>query len=404
MSYGYIKLGRIDLREVSKASNQINAQTGENTVALAGTETTPPLTLAALRARREDMATIRDSLVPVTFSQKTDLNGYYVVKDVGLQVTDWYSTDGAAAFAWTLTLTEIGPPNSVDLESRLTGIARSNPFALTGNRWHAPPIGSYGYFTGSTLPGGNVDRVGEDGTIRAWLTLPANVDPRWGADPVDFIRGRVRLLSGGLERAGTNVLIAATGWELSNGLLRIRPAASGCLLTIDSWDAPAFAPKLWNISVNGTDLFPADTTQATIIRNDIECATLRLLVPRVPGRTLIDLTLRRGSRFVEVFIQTDTSTTLTTHLENSEATTDNSASGYVVASGNDADGNRYIAGSSKSFTNHANGGVSKASTTTLDAFVGLVFGGGSPATGDGATAIRDQYIGVPAERVMGVLR
>lgn len=407
MSWGTLTIGRMELKETYRASTQVDAANGLLTIVLNGMETCPPLALATLRARREDLLSIRRTMQPVTFSAKSDLSGWYTVTDASAQVIDWYATDAAAGFAWTMTLSLIGPSNAVDIESRLTGVARSNAFALAGTRWHAPAIGALGYFTGSTLPGSSVDRVAQEGNVRVWLAVPANVDPRWAIALADYPKGRVRLVQSGVERAGTSVRLDPTGWELYNGLTRVRPAPATSLLSVDTWDSGAWATKLWHVSVNAVNLMPADIAGATLLRNDMEAVTIRLVIPKAAGaagRTLVDLTLRRGARAVEAFVQTDTSTTLTLHLASAETTTDNSASGYVVATGNDADGNRYVAGSAKAFTAHANGGVSKAATTTLDAFAGVVFNGGTAAAGDAATDIRDQYIGAMTESVLAVLR
>ena len=409
MSWGFIKFGRLDLREQARVQSVVNAGTNENTINMSGTETnaTPPVAVGILRSRREDFLGMIDRLVAVTFSQKAELNGYWVVNDVNTSITDWMSGDGVYAFDWSFILSRQGPDNMVDLESRLTGVARQNVFALAGTRWHAPPIGHYGYFTGSTLPSGSVSRTGEEGAIKVWTGIPAAIDPRWGCAVTDYLKGAVRITQGGVVRAGAGINVAPTGWEVSNTLVRVRPSTSTGLLEISCWDAGVWAPKLWNIARGGTNILPANITAVTVLRNDPEAITLRLIAPQLSGaagRTLVDLTLRRGARTVDAFIQTDSSTTLTLHLQASETTTDNSASGYVVATSNDTDGNKYVAGSAKAFAVHANGGVSKASTTTLDAFAGIVFNGTGAAAGDAATDLRDQYIGAPAETVVAVNR
>jgi hypothetical protein len=77
----------------------------------------------------------------------------------------------------------------------------------------------------------------------------------------------------------------------------------------------------------------------------------------------------------------------------------------VIASSNDADGNKYVVGSSKSFTaDTAIGGVSKASVTALDAFVGVVAGGTGAVTGDQAANLFAQYLGSSTEVVAAVRR
>jgi hypothetical protein len=130
--------------------------------------------------------------------------------------------------------------------------------------------------------------------------------------------------------------------------------------------------------------------------------TLRLMKDRAPGRTVLDLSLRRGSRVVEAYLQTDTATTLAWYRSATEAGT--AGTGYVSATANDGAGNRYLIGSSKTFTNNLNGGLSASATRTLDTFIGAVVGGASAAAGDVATVVRDQYVLILTETTMGAPR
>ena len=107
---------------------------------------------------------------------------------------------------------------------------------------------------------------------------------------------------------------------------------------------------------------------------------------------------------MECYLQRSTSATLSAYLAAAEGYTNNSASGYVVASGDDADGNRATAGSARSFTAHANLGVSKAAVTALDFYLAAVVGGGSAVSGDAAIDVRNQYIGVLPELTMAIRR
>jgi hypothetical protein len=98
---------------------------------------------------------------------------------------------------------------------------------------------------------------------------------------------------------------------------------------------------------------------------------VRLLYAMALGRFTVDLTLRRGSRFVELYVQGQTSSTLKAVLTTPEAST--AGTGFVRVTANDANGNRAIVGSARTFTaDTTNGGLSKASTTTLDAFLGVI--------------------------------
>jgi hypothetical protein len=53
---------------------------------------------------------------------------------------------------------------------------------------------------------------------------------------------------------------------------------------------------------------------------------------------------------------------------------------------------------------NTNGGISKASTTTFDFWIGVVISAAAPATGDAITDLRDQYIAAMPEIVYAVRR
>lgn len=397
MSWGTVTVGRTALRENYNASYRVNMNTGEQTVTLTGVEWADGVVSPTMvRARREAIMSVQGAIVPVTFSVKSDHDGFYRVVDAGVEHVKWPEADH---FTWSLGLSRVGSETAVDIESRLTGVARLNDFTLPGERWHSPSIGHTGYDTGSTVPTGAVARTGSEGVVTTYRGIPANVDPRWSANPVVFRAGRVRVSVDGVERTGMGFKTSGT-WELHNTLVRVTPLSSNGVLSIAAYDTGVWESKSWNVQV-GTNLTGFD--EMTIIRNDFEAVTLRLYRAMSPfGRTYIDLTLRRGSRFVEGYIQTSTSATLGLSLNTTEAST--GATGYVSANADDAAGNRVIVGSAKTFTANTNGGLSKASTRTLDFFAGVILGGGTPAAGDGATALRDQYIGALAESTMVVKR
>ena len=100
----------------------------------------------------------------------------------------------------------------------------------------------------------------------------------------------------------------------------------------------------------------------------------------------------------------DRSNTLAAYRSSSETNTSFAASGYVVATSNDADGNKFAAGSAHTFTAHTNGGVQKAATTTLDFWIGVAAGGSSAVSGDAATDLRNMYIACLPETIYAVRR
>jgi hypothetical protein len=406
-TWGTLVIGRLTLREGFTAEPARNASTGDRTLTLTGEESSPPLTLLEVKQRNEDILGLLNRYVPVTFTDKTDHNGFYWVNDVNAgTLTNW--GDEVVKFAWQLQLVRVGPANAVDYSSRLTGVARTNDFGLSGERWHAPAASAYAYFTGvGSQPSGTVARpISDGGSITVYRGVPASANPRWGTTTADVQKGRVRLLAtsnGGsaVERTGTNLAIAAASgsWSLENALVRVGQGAGGsATLTIGAWNGTSWGSIDWSVSVTASATGGITSWDAvTVLRNDYELATVRLLKATAAasgaGRALLDLTLRRGSRFVEATLQTDASTTVGVYRPTAEAGTAPASGGHVTATANDGAGNRYIVISPRTFTAQTTqGGVTKAAVTRFDFGLGSVVGGSGALSGDAASAMVSQYL------------
>lgn len=200
----------------------------------------------------------------------------------------------------------------------------------------------------------------------------------------------MKLVSTGTADAGQ--------WELGNGLLRVTQGASSTL-TVGAWDGTAYDLVEWNVSTTAASSSPVPGWDAvTVLRNDYELATVRLARGTTPGasaagRTLLDLTLRRGARFVEATLQTDASSTYGVYRAVTEAGTSPASSGYVSATANDAAGNRYIVMTPRNFTALTTvGGMSASAATRRDFALGAVLGGSAAISGDAASAMVSQYL------------
>lgn len=398
-NWGDIQLGRIPLRETFAAAESGGETRGLD---LEGQESYPPLTRAQVVARHDGINALTvGQCIPVTFTDKPERNGYYTVKSAGSTYTEHLNERVTAD--WKVSLERLGSDAETDLQSRLTGAVRLNDFSLTGERWHTPPIGHYAYYTGSTNAS-TMTRTGADGAMTVYRGVPANTSPRWGCAPTDYLDGRVKVTTTASQEVyGVDVPLAATGWALSNGLVNTTPGASGTL-DVQAYTGGAWHSKEWNVSVAGSGSSITSWDGATVLRNDPEMCILRLTKGLNPGRATLDLTLRRGSRFVEGYLQTGTSATLAAYRQTLEANTSFAASGYVTATSNDADGNRFATGSARSFTAHTNGGVIKSATTAMDFWIGVEAGGSSAVSGDAATDLRNQYTACMPEAVYGVRR
>jgi len=402
--YGTINFGRFFMRETYHVE-----ETNERELVVGGQSSIADHTPSQLDRRASDLLGLQGRLVPILFSDKTSYNAYYIVQSVSVKYDSFAgrarTPDGnkVVILNWSIVAKRMGVQNTVDLESRLLGVqTRANDFATsTGEVVHAPPIGFYAYMQDSTTPS-VLNRVGEDGTIAVMRGLSPNVPARWGCSLANYARGRVRFIDNNSEeRTGTALDLSGTGWTLSNGLVRVRPLTSGGVLAFDVYSGGAWRTKSWDVKFGGTSIGTIDSVD--ILNNQFDTVAIRLLRTRSPGRYTIDLTLRRGHRFVEVYYQSNTAGTL--EVRSQLATAGAQTLGYITATANDADGNRYVVGSSKAFSaDSVNGGLSKNASVALQAFIGSVVGGGSAVAGDTAADIYKQYLGVPVETVRAIRR
>lgn len=397
--FGTMQIGRVTLREDRELTRSVD-DTGVVTVAITGQESCPHLTKAQTTQRAQDILGLSGALVPVVFTEKPELNGYYIV-DGPESDQSTYIDVGVNLIPWHMNLIMIGTDSEIDLESRTGGAqTRANDFTGTGERWHAPAIGALGYYTTGAVPS-VVSRTSADGVMPVYRNVPFGVHPRWACPVGSYGLGRTRFLTGGVERSGIAFAPLASDWEINNGLVRVKPLTSGGVLEISAWTGGTWQAKTWNITLGGTTLGTFD--RISLLRNDYECVQVRLFKSLASGRCTVDLTLIRGARFVQIYVQTSTTATMKIVRGTAEAGTLGTNSSYVRAASVDGAGNRYVVGSAHTITQDlTNGGFTRTATVVMDAFVGVEIA--AAPSGDAALDLFNQYIGVPTERVQGVIR
>jgi hypothetical protein len=394
-----VQVGRLVLKEELTINEGTDAA-GVRSVSLAGAESPPRASTAAIAARHEDIQSLPGTIVPVIFTQKSYVSGYYLVNDVTADVEDWGG--GIRQLRWSMNLSFLGTEKEVDLESRLSGpITRTNNFSVVGERMHAPPSGHLAYWSNATATT-YFNRTTETGLIRVYRSLPQGINPRWTATPTAFLGDRVRLLDENLlERQGNRASVGPNGWELNNGLVRVRPGVGGATFEVASWSGGAWRTKGWNVLYSAANMGPF--IYCSVLRNDNELVTLRLVKDYSIARATIDVSLRRGSRLLELFVQNEYAGD--TKVVRNAATAATAGNGYVVQTANDANGNRDIVGSTQTFTSDtANCGITKTAAASMNAFIGSVIAGGSAVAGDAAVDLHKQYVGFPSELLQAVRR
>lgn len=392
--WGQVTIGGIAFRETVAV-----AQADDGGLRISGQESYPPSTKASVRAAHQNVVAMRDQLVPVTFTDKSSLTGFFRVRDASSTLTD--RQNGAVVTAdWSMTLERLGTGRDVEFETRLPMVPRTDELtgAQSPSYWHAPPAGFGDYYTGTQVPASTIQRQSADGMVTVHLGLPTTVPPRWTCPAESYLNGAARILLDGIRRAGT-VTPPHTSWEISNGLVRL--TGSGNAVALSVWrGAPGWStPKDFRPLVSGAMV--AATPEFTILRNDPEEVVARLTYPTSPGRITLDLSLRRGSRFVAGVLKRHSAAALGLRPAVAETTGTAQTGGVLHAATGEAI--RTLIGTSRATTlDGATGGISKASITVFDFFLGAEVG--TPQNGDAFADLLLQYLGTSGDRTRGMRR
>lgn len=344
---------------------------------------------------------LRGKMVPVVFGDKSALSGFYLVTGARSELLD-YANGSIVTATWQATLERLGTERDLEFESRVPTFNRTTEVAgaPAASYWHAPPGGHDDYLTGATVPSSSVVRTGADGPITVFRGIPVDVAPRWTVAVVDYLRGAARIRLDGRLHLGESS-VAHDAWSLSNGLVDVRSAVNGTIdVSVVAPDGALRSTKRWAPSVDGN--FTWARPDFTILRNTPEEVVVRLSYVVTQGRVQVDLSLRRGSRFVIGTIKRHATASLGIARTSAEAGT--VVTGGIRATSADSDGNRYVVGSSRATgTITTSAWISKGSVRAFDFFLGHEVGA-SPAAGDAFADLFAQYLGTQSERVNGRAR
>lgn len=192
------------------------------------------------------------------------------------------------------------------------------------------------------------------------------------------------------------------GWEISNGLVRIRPGYDGTTaqLEIAGFDGTAWRAKTWQMWDKVTNTAVSARARAiSVLRNAPEEVRLRWILdlPDNLNTVTVDLRVRRGARCAEITTQSTMSKRWGWMLVTSEAGT--GITGAVVATANDSAGGRYIIMSPDSWTaDTTKGGLALTTAgTAVTAGIGYVGGYASAQAADMPTGLVAQFMAAGAE-------
>jgi hypothetical protein len=398
--YGTLTIGRLTVTENWAVSSKSGSDTV--TLSLSGEESAAVLGAAATaRLRAENILDYEGTVVPAQFTEFSHWDGWYQVGGASVDEKTWHDFTSAR---WKCDLKQVGIDSGCEVESRLTGGNRTHASTATAELWHAPAVGADTYYVGASTPG-FVSRVGSDGTVRVYRSIPAATHPRWAVPVASALDGAVSVTVGGDLRVGSRCTDSPTSWVLSNGLVRVEPRTTAGTLRVTSYLTSGWGTaKVFDLKRGTTSLGAAQ--HVTILRNDLCECILRLTWDHSPGRTTADLTLARGARHVGLYLQQyAAASALRVDDDGAGGTVSDQLtdSGYIERTDADGDGNGWVIGASVACTAAGTfGAAANAAALGLPAFIGCVRGGSSAQSGDTAAQVNAQWLGQPtqAERLV----
>ena len=380
-------------------------------------------TRAQTEATRNALLEQQGQVIAISYTGDTHYDGFYLLSDVRIESMETsYLRRGLWLFE--ISTFRIGGTSRVDFQSNVTGTVLDNDFAIVEGDtmpFIGLPVRGSLFVWETSVSKWEHTRESEDGTVPVFGNFGEYTpDASWAADPTTFYDGAAKLVVGGNVQPGLDIPNEPDDWVLSNGIIRIQPEVSGTptgRLLVDVWDGSSAyeSQKDWSFSDTADTGAIDNLSFISCIRNDPEAVILRLSsewTTALVARHTIDLHLRRGSPLVYVnwFHGAANYSTMKMVLDTTEAGStftaqSSGATVGVVATSNDAGGNKYMICSPTSHTaDTTNGGLSVAAADRLKCAVGFVINGTSAATYDQAGRVADGYLGNIGESVRAVWR
>lgn len=368
-------------------------------------------TILQAQALRTELLEQQGKLVACTYTRDPTFDAYFYLSDVRIESVEVSYT--RRIFRFEIELIRIGSDSRVELQSLVTGTGITNDHALSGVLWHATPPGALAYDAGTTNPTQH-SRSSEDGVMAVYLGVDANQDPTWSATPANYYKSAVKIYSDGRLRAGADVISDPADWELSNGIVRVRPVTYQSTST-GRFDFFFHDGAVWSQGIRFKIVFGNSVDipkwhYMSIVRNDPEMCTVRITrdaetSPPSAYKHVLDFTLRRGAPFVACHYTFKSPTSDDHAVARDVADPATAGTGFIKDSST-IDGHRWVMGSPRTITNDlVNGKISLTTpATTFPFFIGAAILDAADASGNGPIDVRNQYLGWLSETVRAVRR
>lgn len=369
-----------------------------------------------------DMKILRDQFrglddtgitIPVTSTQDATLDAYYRV--VGVSVDDNPSTHFPGGLGSHLTAELERLAHAPRHVQSVFGNVRTNSHSVTIGTtipWWAPGASAYNIDRRLVYVTGSSSATSADGAVtRLYKTSPTTYESwgSWSVEPADYYKGSSRILvsydSGSSWRTvtGFQVRNVPTYWRMSNGLVEVTATTTASVteLSVRWYDGSQWeTAKVFRLTQDSswTDLAAAPVV-LTVMHNDPHMCSVRLDLSAsgTLDRRYLDVTLRRGARYLECYLSEDgtangSGTDYGVKLTTTEAATSIITNAAWRATSNDAGGNKVVVASTQVGASDLTNGRLRVNAPPFNFMLGCVIGGGTGGGFDDTAGMVNQWL------------
>jgi hypothetical protein len=340
-----------------------------------------------------------EPVIPLTLPNLEDdnLDGFYRVRSVSVGLPPGslgtWEAPGYLAIPWSATLERVGHFKSSNNESLMVYGLRANLHGITtSDRLVAVPSGSLW-----SMARTGTRSTADPGTSLAYELVSTGASGtfshRYQAGEFGHYVGAARIEAQGYEwrpMPGRRSFSNAGFVRLSNGLVRVKAGpvgGSGYGLAVEWWSGSGWlAPVTFEVMQTTNGLGGASAMEkmwtCSVIRNAPEECTLRfpLVFGGLGAMGTLDVSTRRGSRWLDVHAQSESSVTWRLRAATGTAAASTAITGGVRRT-SDLAGSRWILTGPRATTNDTTNGA----VTTAAAATSATFGIGCEIGGSGAS-------------------
>ena len=423
-----LEIGR--MRDWNALGNIETVEVSARTITMNGRISIDDTEISRAKAVRDQIVALADNpdelFVPMKWDGDVTINS--VVRPTSATATMDPGALERGWFPWKITADRVPNGSQPNVESPLIGGFRANAAGVAGPPgtvvpWHAVPYAALDYYDGAsafqsvpyllesaTGQVGFYPFIAGVGRKTARMAIPP---ANWydGAACVEqaYPDGRYYTVHGRQLYSG----LSSSGWRIGNGIIRITPGTGGALV-LQAWDS---ATRAWGAShtltlsaYDGSSSYTVNRINSvSILRNSPEECRIRIGLGLLSTginyghRTMLDIKIRRGARFVECR-WTTLGTAMLGAITEAASTGGTTFTGGVVSGGPDAQGN-LVAMFTPTFASITTGPIAMDSTGVgIRALgwsfgVGIVLAGAFAVNPNRSTDLRDQYFAPYGERM-----